>query len=112
MCFRCGKTGHPKAACTVKIIAANNDKSTNSSASKVSSLSGSTADVGKIFTLINKTFKTLGKAMSQVSKEIGAFADDGSIGAQPHALVVVDWDSIYAFAIGTSTMRECLLLDN
>ncbi len=48
--------------------------------------------------------------MSQVSEEIGAFADDGSIGAQSHALV--DRDSIYAFAIGTSMMRECLILDN
>ncbi len=58
---------------------------------------GSKADVGKMFTSINKTFKTMGKAMSQVSKEIGAFADDGSIGAQSHALV--HWDSIYVFAI-------------
>jgi hypothetical protein len=109
-CFRCGKTGHPKAACTVKIVAANDDKSTKSSASKVSSLTGYTADVGKMFTSINKTYKTMGKAMSQVSKEIGAFADDSSIGAQSHALV--DQDSIYAFAIRTSMMRECLLLDN
>jgi hypothetical protein len=45
--FRCGKTGHPKAACTVKIVAAGNDKSTKSSDSKASSLMGSTADVGK-----------------------------------------------------------------
>jgi hypothetical protein len=104
------KTGHPKAACTVKIVAADNDKSTKFSASKVSSLTGSKADVGKMFTLINKTFKTMGKAMSQVSKEIGAFADDGSIGAQSQALV--DRDSIYAFMIGTSMMRECLLLNN
>ncbi len=50
------------------------------------------------------------KAMNQVSEEIGAFADDDSIGAQSHALV--DWNSSYAFAIGTATMRECLLLDN
>jgi hypothetical protein len=63
-----------------------------------------------MFTLINKTFKTMGKAMSQVSKEIGAFADNGSIGAQSNALV--DWNSIYTFAIGTSMMRECLLLNN
>jgi hypothetical protein len=63
-----------------------------------------------MFTSMNKTFKTMGKAMSQVSKEIGAFADDGSIGAQSHALV--DRDSIYTFGIGTSMMRECLLLDN
>jgi hypothetical protein len=109
-CFRCGKTGHPKAVCTVKIVAADDDKSTKSLASKVSSLTGSKVDVGKMFTSINKTFKTMGKAMSQVSEEIGAFADDGSIGAQSHALV--DRDSIYAFAIRTSMMRECLLLNN
>ncbi len=71
---------------------------------------GSKSDVGKMFTSINKTFKTMGRAMSQVSEEIGAFADDGSIGAQSHALI--DWASIYVFAIGTSMMRECLLLDN
>jgi hypothetical protein len=110
-CFRCGKKGHPKVACTVKMIAAADDKSTKSTVSKIStSTKGSTADVGKMFTLINKTLRTMGKAMSQVSKEIGAFADDVSIEAQSHALV--DQNSSYAFAIGTATMRECLLLDN
>ncbi len=110
-CFHCGKKGHPKAACTVKMIAADNDESTKSTASKIStSTKGSTADVGKMFTLISKTFKTMGKAMSQVSEEIGAFADDDSIGAQSHALV--DQNSSYAFAIGTAMMREFLLLDN
>ncbi len=48
--------------------------------------------------------------MIQVSEEIGAFADDDSIGAQSHALV--DQNSSYAFKIGTATMRECLLLNN
>jgi hypothetical protein len=110
-CFGCGKKRHPKAACTVKMIAADNDKSTKSTVSKIStSTKGSTADVGKMFTLINKTFKTMGKAMSQVPKEIGAFADNDSIAAQSHALV--DWVNSYAFAIGTATMRECLLLGN
>ncbi len=105
------KKGHPKAACTVKMIAADDNKSTQSTASKIStSTKGSTADVGKMFTLINKTFKTMGKSRSQVSKEIGAFADNDSIGAQSHALV--DQNSSYAFAIGTAKMRECLLLNN
>jgi hypothetical protein len=63
-----------------------------------------------MFDSINKTFNTMGKAMSQVSKEIGTFDDNDSIGAQSHALV--DWNSSYAFAIGTARMRECLLLDN
>jgi hypothetical protein len=115
-CYRCGKKGHPKAGCTVKLVAADNDKSTKSSASKVSVLTGSTADVGKMFTLINKTFKTMGKAMSQVSK-VGAFADDGSIGAQSHAHYasfskLENHAKNYAFAIGADIMRECLLLDN
>ncbi len=93
------------------MIADDDNKSTKFTASKISTLTkGSTADVGKMFTLINKTFKTIGKAMSQVSKEIGAFADNDSIGAQSPALV--DWNSSYAFAIGTATMRECLLLHN
>ena len=62
MCFSCGKKGHPKAACTVKMIAADKDKSTKSTASKISTLTkGSIADVGKMFTLINKTFKTMGR---------------------------------------------------
>ncbi len=75
-CFRCGKKGHPKVACTVKMIAANNDQSTKSTASKIStSTKGSTADVGKMFNFLNKTFQTMGKAMSQLSEEIGAFAD-------------------------------------
>ncbi len=52
-CFCCGKNGHPKAACAVKMIAANNDKSTKSTASKISTLTkGSSADVGKMFILI------------------------------------------------------------
>jgi hypothetical protein len=71
---------------------------------------GSKADVGKMFTSINKTFKTMGKAMSQVSEEIGAFGDEDSIGAQSHALV--EKKSCYAFANSTAIMRECLLLDN
>jgi hypothetical protein len=93
------------------MIAADNNEPTKSTASKISTLTkGSTADVGKMFTSINKTFKTMGKAMSQVSEEIGAFVDNDSIIAQSHALI--DRSSSCAFANGTATMRECLLLDN
>jgi hypothetical protein len=52
------------------MVAADDDKSTKSSSSKISSLTGASGDVGKMFTSINKTFKTMGKAMSQVSEEI------------------------------------------
>ena len=89
-CFWRGKLGHPKAACTVKMVPADEDtkytKSLSTKGSSSSSKSNST-DMGKMFSSINKTFKTMGKAMSQVSKEIAAFGDDDSIGAQSHALV-------------------------
>jgi len=63
-CFHCGKKGHPKAACTDKMVAADDNKSTKTSSSKISSMTGASGDVGKMFTSINKTFKTMGKAMS------------------------------------------------
>ncbi len=47
-CFHCGKRGHPKAACTVKMIAADDNKSKKSTVSKISTLTkGFTADVGQ-----------------------------------------------------------------
>ena len=49
---------------------------------RFSTMTGSSGDVGKMFTSINKMFKTMGKAMSQVSEEIKAFNDKDSIGAQ------------------------------
>ena len=82
-CFWCGKLGQPKAACTVKMVPADNDKkSTKSSSSKNSSLSSKSKSLhmGNMFTSINNTFKTMGKATSQVSEEIGAFGDEDSIG--------------------------------
>jgi hypothetical protein len=93
--FPLWKKEHPKAACTVKMIAADNNKSSKSTASKKSTLTkASTADVGKMFTLINKTVKTMGKAMSMSPKRLELFADDDSIGAQSHALI--DQNSSYA----------------
>ena len=84
-CFRCGKLGHPKAACTVKMVPDDDDnKSTKSSSTKGSSSASKSksTDMGIMFLSITNTFKTMGKAMSQVSKEIGAFGDEDSIGAQ------------------------------
>jgi len=116
-CFHCGKKGHPKAACTVKMVVADDNKSTKTSSSKISSMTGASGDVGKMLTSINKTFKTMGKAMSQVSEEIGAFGEEDTIGAQSHALVCMNSyhansQGCYVFANGTAIMRECLLLDN
>ena len=116
-CFHCGKKGHPKAVCTVKMVAADDDKSTKTSSSKISSMTGASGEVSKMFTSINKTFKTMGKAMSQVSEDFGAFGEENSIGAQSHALVCMNSyhtnsQGCYAFANGTAIMRECLFLDN
>jgi hypothetical protein len=85
-------------------------KSTKSSSTK-GSLSSSKSDMGKMFLSINITFKTMGKAMSQVSEEIAAYGNDDIIGAQSHALVeVTNGQGSYAFAIGSAKMREFLLL--
>jgi len=59
-CFRCGKKGHPKAACTVKLTPADDEskpkspKSPKSSSSSISSKS----DVSKMFGEMNKTIKS------------------------------------------------------
>ena len=44
-CFHCGKNGHPKVACTVKMVAANDNKSTKISSSKIFSMTGASSDV-------------------------------------------------------------------
>ena len=84
MCFSCSKKGYPKAACTVKMVPADNDKSSKSSSSKGS---GGSLDMGKMFSSMNKSLKTFGKAMSQVAEEYDTIGDDNSIGAQSHAQV-------------------------
>ena len=43
------------------MVAADDDKSTKTSSSKISSMMGASGDVGKMFTSINKMFKTMGK---------------------------------------------------
>jgi hypothetical protein len=69
--------------------------------------------MGKMFLSINNTFKTMGKAMSQVSEEITSYGNEDSIGAQSYALVrVINGQSSYPFANGSAKMREFLLLDN
>ena len=63
------------------------DEETKSTKSLSTKGSSSKNDMGKMFLFINNTFKTMGKAMSQVSKEIAAYGNADSIGAQSHALV-------------------------
>ena len=118
-CFRCGKKGHPKAACTVKLTPADDDekstKSDKSSKSKGSSSKGSSkSDIGKMFGDMNKTIKTFGKAMSQVSEEYEFLGDDASIGAQSHAQVgrIGLGNREYAFASQSQSLRGQVLLDN
>ena len=45
--------------------------------------------------VMNKSIKTFGKAMSQVSEEFEHFGNDNSIGAQSHAQVsALDWMTV------------------
>ena len=112
VCFRCGKKGHPKAACTVKLAAADEEKSAKSSSSKGS---GSSSDIGKMLGAMNKSIKTFGKALSQVSEEYDNLGDDDSIGAQSHAQVGhigLGGSREYAFASRSTSLRGHVLLDN
>ena len=105
-CFRCGKKGHPKAACTVK-LASDDKKSREKGADKTAKLSesrskgsGSSSDMRNMIGAMNKSIKTFGKAMSQVSEEFEHLGNDNSIGAQSHAQVgrIGLEDRGYAFA--------------
>ena len=74
--MRCGKLGHPKTACT-GLDGPSGQQQVHQVIQK-----GFINGYGKDVDIIQKTFKTMGKAMSQVLEEIGAFGDDNSIGAQ------------------------------
>ena len=67
-----------------------------------------------MFGEMNKTIKTFGKAMSQVSEEYEHLADDSSIGAQSHAQVGRTGlcNRGYAFAARSLSLRDFVLLDN
>ena len=105
-CFRCGKKGHPKAACTVKLTASDDDKSVKSSSSNKSSSS----DVSTMVKAMNKTVKQLGRALSQVTEEL-SLSDDSSIGAQSHAQVGRVLSSGHAFACRSTSIKKAVLLD-
>ncbi len=71
-CYRCGKKGHPASACSVKPLSNNDDKLIHSS--KLAS---------NEMAVIQKSMKTMGKAMTQIS-EIANF-DDKLFEEQSHA---------------------------
>jgi hypothetical protein len=71
-CYRCGKKRHPASACLVKPLSNNNNKSIHSS--KLAS---------NAMAAIQKSMKTMGKAMTQIS-EIANF-DDELFEEQSHA---------------------------
>jgi hypothetical protein len=106
-CYRCGKKGHSATACSVKPLSNNDDKSICSS--KLAS---------NAMAAIQKSMKTMGYAMTQISK-IADF-DDEYFEEQLHAqLGVVSVEAArseprsgYTFATRTLSLRNHLLLDN
>jgi hypothetical protein len=67
-----------------------------------------------MLSLINNSFKTMGKALSQVHTEIGTLADDESFEEHSHAQIgmIMCGKTNYSFASGKFSMRNHLLLDN
>ena len=62
----------------------------------------------KVFGAMDKSLKTFGKAMSQISEDYEILInDDDSIGAQSHAQV-----GSFSFAVRTDSLRDFILLDN
>ncbi len=106
-CYRCGKKGHPASVCSVKLLSDNDDKLICSSKSASNAMAA-----------IQKSMKTMGKALTQIS-EIADF-DDKLFEEQSHAQLGVvsveaarsePWSG-YAFATRTLLLRNHLLLDN
>ncbi len=106
-CYMCGKKGHPASARSVKPLSNNDDKSICSSKSASNAMAA-----------IQKSMKTMGKAMTQIS-EIADF-DDKFFEEQSHAQLSVvsveaarsePWSG-YAFATRILLLRNHLLLDN
>jgi hypothetical protein len=109
------KKRHPKAACTITMVPADEEKSTKPASSTKSALNkASLKEVGKTLFLINNAFETMGKALSQVHEEIGILADDESFEEQSHAQIgmVMCGKKSYSFATGKFSMRNHLLLNN
>jgi hypothetical protein len=111
-CYRCGKRGHPKSHCTVKLKVndADDDKSVSTKRSSTSS------DMAKAVGQINKeATKNLGRAMTQVTEVFENLGDDNSIEAQSHAQVgriVMGGSGLYAIASQATSLEDCVLLDS
>ncbi len=106
-CYRCGKKGQPASACSVKPLSNNDDKLIRSSKSASNAMAA-----------IQKSMKTMGKAMTQIS-EITDFNDklfEEQLHAQLGVISVKDARSeprnAYAFATRALSLRYHLLLDN
>ncbi len=105
--YRCGKKGHPAAACTVKPPSDDDDKS--SCSSKLAII---------VMAVIQKSMKTMGKAMIQLG-ETANFKDnlfEEQLHAQLGIVSVKDArsepQSGYSFATRALSLRNHLLLDN
>jgi hypothetical protein len=93
------------------MVPVDEEKSTKlASSTKSASSKASSEEVGKMLSLINNAFKTMGKALSQVHEEIGTLADDEKSHAQIG--MVMCGKKRYSFATGKFSMRNHLLLDN
>ncbi len=105
--YRCGKKGHPASACSVEPLSNNDDKLIRSSKSASNAMAA-----------IQKSMKTMGKAMTQISET--ANFDDEFFEEQLHAQLGVvsvedarsePWSG-YAFATRALSLRNHLLLDD
>ena len=98
-----GKKGHPATACTVKPPSDDDDKSSWSSKSSSNAIAS-----------IQKSMKTMGKAMTQLGEAAGF--DNDLFEEQSHAqlgIVCAEWQGLqYLFATRILSMRNQLLLDN
>jgi hypothetical protein len=96
----------------VRMTPADNESKSKAKSNKSSSSSvSSKSDISKMFGEMNKTMKTFGKALSQVSEVVDNLSDDASIGAQSHAQVgrVGLGNCGYAFALQSLSLRDYVL---
>ncbi len=106
-CYRCGKKGHPAAACTVKPPSADDNK-----------LSCSSKLASNVMSAIQKSMKTMGKAMTQLGET--ANFDNNLFEEQLHAQLGIvsvkdarsESRSGYLFATRALLLRNHFLLDN
>ncbi len=122
MCFRCGKKGHPKSACTEK-MAKDNESSRCNKSSKSSKSTSNNKDK-KIMARLSKGFKMMGKAMSQIHEDSNISSDKGSTEHSHFTMAAVCGTAFtsesvsavqgkkYLFAAARLSLRNHVLLDN